>query len=121
METESIKRNFLVGVHHVLLMVLVAGMLGVGMMKCVGSPDVVESFQNWGLPDWSRYVVGVVELIIGICLVIPVTRKYALFSLLLLMIGATGVHIIHGEYLDLIGPGFILCAVMAMLWLRDRI
>jgi uncharacterized membrane protein YphA (DoxX/SURF4 family) len=70
-------------------------------------------FVNWGYPVGSQYFVGAVEIISGLALVLPRSRKYAAGSLTLVMAGALCTHLVHGELLRVIAP--LILGVLAFL------
>lgn len=116
------KENLKAAIRNILIVVLTLGMVGAGMIKLVGLEDVVVLFENWGFPAWSRIIIGMIELSIGVCIFIPQTRKYALVALLLEMLVASSIHIYFGEYYDVRGPlGVILGAGSLFLLLEPGI
>lgn len=76
-----------------------------GIGKLAGSENVVEGFEGWGYPLWSMYVVGVAE-ILGAALILVPGRKalgaslrfWGTMVLSVVMVGATGTHLVHTEY-----------------------
>jgi uncharacterized membrane protein YphA (DoxX/SURF4 family) len=46
------------------------------------------AFERWGYPGWLRVLVGVIEVIGGVCLVVPWLSTYGAVGLLLVMLGA---------------------------------
>ena len=61
-------------------------------------------FLKWGYPVGFHSVIGVVEIISGLALLLPWTRKPAAASLMVVMAGAFCTHLIHGEPLRIIPP-----------------
>jgi putative oxidoreductase len=90
----------------------------VGASK-VTSPGWAERFVDWGYPRWFRLVVAVVELGAGLALLVPSVRRFAALVLIVVMVGATATHVLHGE-----GPRAVvtlaLTALMAALWTMSR-
>ncbi len=72
-------------------------------------------FLNWGYPVGSQYVVGAVEIISGLALLLPRSRKPAAGSLTLVMAGALCTHLIHDELPRVIAP-LILGALAFLLF-----
>ena len=66
--------------------------------KLMGNAEVVESFSRWGMPDKLYLLVGSMEMLGAIGLLIPRTVAWAAGGLILLMLGAAGTHIAHGEW-----------------------
>ena len=61
------------------------------------SPQWEERFNGWGYPDWFLIVVGLLEIGCSILLLVPRTRRWAALVLTMLMLGAAGTHVLHGE------------------------
>ena len=57
-------------------------------MKFSGQEAMVQSFQGFGLPDWFRVTIGVLEMIGGGVLIIPYFAGFSSFGLSIIMIGA---------------------------------
>ena len=95
---EKILNTSLHGFRSLLVLFLSAGFLGIGMMKIVGYPDIADYFNVWGFPLWVMYAVGIVELILCVGVFYLPTRKYAIFGIIILMLGAMGVHIYQNEF-----------------------
>lgn len=77
-----------------------------GLAKLWG-PSAVQwanRFLKWGYPAGLHSVVGVVELISGLALLHPWSRKAAAASLTVVMAGAICTHLIHGELPRVIPP-----------------
>ena len=75
-------------------------------------------FVNWGFPVGSQYVVGAVEIISGLALLFPRSRRLAAGSLMLIMAGALCTHVIHAELPRLIPP--LILGVLASLLFLSR-
>ena len=120
MDNSDIKRNLQGGAINVLIVILCLGMVGSGMIKIMSLPSVVVVFENWGFPPWFRYGVGIWELVIGIAIFIPKTRKIALMALMMEMLGALTVHLVYGEYYDGRGPIMVLALTGLLWWLEFK-
>lgn len=110
----DIERNVLGAVRNVLLVVLCAGMLGMGMVKLVGVPELVERFAEWGFSRWMVAAIGALELAISILLFIKPTRSKSLFAMVLLLLGAIATHLVHQDYYGAIGPFAVLNAALLL-------
>ena len=88
--------------------------------KFVGRPAEIwrREFLSWGLPAWSVFAVGAVE--VGSALLLLVPRFAALGGALLAvtMVGATGVHALHSEWSRTVLT-LILCA-LSLIVVRAR-
>ena len=107
----------------VCVLFLSVGLLGVGMLKLMSYPDVVTLFESWGFPAWSRYFIGVCELMLAILLLyrpfwIPVS-----IAIIVLMTGAIAIHAIHGQTSFIYGPitVFILSSTLFFsAWVQKK-
>lgn len=89
--------------------------------KLIGESTAVEIFDDIGIGQWFRYVVGVLEIAGGIGLVIPRLTRLAALGLGLVMIGAfiTQAFIIDGG-LVAITPLVLLALLGVVAWGRSR-
>ena len=101
-------------------LVLLLGLFFVaqGASKLFGitSAHWADRFVQWGYPPWFHRVVGLAEMISGVALFFPRTRKPAAVCLIAVMAGAFLTHAIHGEIVRLIPP--VVIGGMAALLLR---
>src|SRR5215470_11453341 len=86
--------------------VLAAVFVMVGFSKLKGASAMRwgERFARWGYPAEARYVVGVLEILGGLGVLIPRSRRAAAAVLAALMIGAIGTHAVNAEFARLIPP-----------------
>ena len=77
-------------------------------------------FRNWGYPEHFYQVIGVLELLGGLSLLVPRLAGYGAAVLMVIMIGATATHLVHGERWT--SPVFplVLLSVVAATRLRFR-
>jgi putative oxidoreductase len=80
-----------------------------GIVKLTGSPAWISRFRAWGYPDRFYFVVGLAELLGAVLLLIPRLAKFGAVILIVVMVGATATHLIHGE------PQIITTVVLATL------
>jgi uncharacterized membrane protein YphA (DoxX/SURF4 family) len=113
----TMEENIKAAIRNILIIVLTLGMCGTGMIKLVGLPEVIVLFDEWSFPYWSRIAIGFIELVIGICIFIPQTRKYALGVLLVEMLVAASIHIYFEEYYDVRGPLGVIVGAGLLLFL----
>jgi len=78
----------------------------------------LDMFTGWGYPVWFMYGIGVLELAGAIGLLIPATTRWAIYGLSLIMVGAAGTHLFHGEGLKVIRPLLFSTVLWAVWWLR---
>lgn len=95
-----------------LLLVLMFFMVGLDKFTSHGW---MERFANWGYPDHFLYVIGVLEMLGAVGLLIPRLAGYAAGGLIVLMIGATITHLVHGEF-----PGSVIHLVLLSIILYAR-
>ena len=58
-------------------------------------PVTAENFRSRGLPGWLAYVVTIVELIGGVCLVVGLAPRYVALLLVPLIVGT--IAMVHGK------------------------
>jgi uncharacterized membrane protein YphA (DoxX/SURF4 family) len=72
-----------------------------------------DRFGRWGFPAHLHSLVGVLEVLAGVGLLIPRSRRAAAATLLALMVGALVTHLVHGEPARLAAP--LILGGMALL------
>lgn len=118
---KTIESNVIASVRNVLLVVLCAGMMGMGMVKLVGVPEIVERFAEWGFTRWMVFAIGILELSISIGLFIKPIRKYAILALIALLVSALSTHVLFGDEMGAIGPFAVLTGTLAFWWLDSKV
>lgn len=118
---KTIETNVMASVRNVLLVVLCAGMMGMGMVKMVGVPELVERFAEWGFTRWMVFAIGLLELSISIGLFIKPVRKYAIIALIVLLVSALSTHILFGDEIGAIGPFAVLTGSLLFWWLDSKV
>jgi putative oxidoreductase len=83
---------------------LLFALLGLTKMLGASGTHWADRLANWGYPAGSRYVIGTVEIVSGVGLFVPKMRGAAAAALMVLMLGAFGTHLVHGEYPRLLPP-----------------
>lgn len=78
-------------------MILALGFGTTGLMKLGGASAMVTMFDQIGVGQWLRYLIGSLELAAAIGVLIPVLSGLAALGLTALMIGAavTNIAILH--------------------------
>ena len=78
----------------------------VGISKLAGPSAMrwTERFVRWGYPAAAVRAVGVLEILGGLGVLIPKSRRAAAATVVGLMIGALFTHLVNGEFLRLIPP-----------------
>lgn len=72
----------------VVSVVLTIVFLGAGAAKLAGADTYVQTFAGWGYPQWSRLLIGALEILFAIALWIPRARAIGGIGLSILMLGA---------------------------------
>lgn len=110
---------------EVLLAILALGFLPAGIAKLAGIGGTRENFQRWVVPEWSRPVVGAIEIGIAIAAVAGIfgsdagTQIAALLALWI-MVGAVVVHAMAGDKIQHVAPAIVLLiAALLVLVTQD--
>jgi putative oxidoreductase len=77
----------------VLQVLLALAIAPAGLLKLAGESSMVEMFDDIGLGQWLRLLIGVLEVAGAVALMVPRLRALAALCLLLLLIGATVVNL----------------------------
>ena len=103
----------------VLQVVLAAMFLVVGIQKFV-SPTWPRMFARWGYPTGFHLLIGAAEALGALALLAPPTAALASLFLLLIMAGAAGTHLVHGELaqraVQLVVMSAMLATVACLRW-----
>lgn len=105
-----------------LLQILLAVvMIGPGFQKFTG-PTWERMFRTWGYPDNFYLVIGAIEVVGGLCLLVPRTAAYGAAALVPVMLGAAFTQILRGGR-NGVGE-FVFAALLALVaivrWRRMR-
>lgn len=92
----------------------------VGFSKVVAHPGVVALFATWGYAAWFARLVGIVEMTAGLGLLVPLTVRYAAWTLLAVMAGAAVTHGLAAEWSRGLVVGPIAAGLVAVLLLDRR-
>lgn len=91
-----------------------------GGKKLLGQEAQIDSFFQWGYPLWFLYLVGAIELVGGICLLIPQVRFFAVLVLSVTMVGAFITHLRVGEMEAIPVPLVLLTFLFILAWTIRR-
>ena len=86
----------------VLVVLLTVVFVYVGVAKVTGRWTGL--FRHWGYPPFAAPAVGVIEILAGLALLVPRSRRVAAGILVAVMLGAVATHLIHGEVVRIILP-----------------
>lgn len=110
---------------EVLLAILVLGFAPAGVAKLAGIGGTRENFQRWVVPEWSRPIVGAVEIGIAIAAIAGIfgsgagTQIAALLALWV-MVGAVVVHAMAGDKVQQVAPAIVLLiAALLVLFTQE--
>jgi putative oxidoreductase len=71
-------------------------MIGPGLQKFTGS-TWQRMFRVWGYPEHFYLVIGTIEVAAGIGLLVPRLASACAVVLMIVMVGATATHLLHGQ------------------------
>ncbi|KAA3645501.1 MAG: hypothetical protein DWQ07_13620 [Chloroflexi bacterium] len=100
-------------VRTVLLVLLILLSIATGMVKVFGFEEDVEIFANMGFSFTATVIFGIIQVIGGILLIFPQTRKYGAWVMIVTFIIATAGLFISG--ITAFGVVSILFIVLAAL------
>lgn len=105
---------------HVLAALLGLAFLASGAPKVVGMD--LQDFSRFGYPGWFLYVVGVMEVVGGLLVFVPATRRYGAAVIACVMVGAIVTHLKMGETGEVIPPAVLLAMAAVLVWVyRPRL
>ena len=90
--------------------------LASGSAKLLALEFEVEAFSRWGYPLWFMTSTGAAEVSGAVALWIRPLRALACLGLTVLMIGAVGTHVVHGEGVMAGVATLILLLTAARVW-----
>ena len=70
-----------------------------GLNKLTAAVAWQDRFVNeWGLPAWTVAIIAIAEMVGAVLLLVPKTAVYGGSIIAVVMLGATGTHLIAGQY-----------------------
>ena len=78
-----------------------------------------KRFEVWGYPAGAHSAVGALEILAGVGLLVPRSRRAAAAVLVAIMIGAAITHLVHGEFPRVIPP-LVLGGAAATIFAMSR-
>ncbi|WNJ18986.1 DoxX family protein [Pontibacter sp. G13] len=73
-------------------------------IKLSGSARMLDAISVYGITEQGAWMLGILELTAAVGLLFPKTRFWSALVLMLVMLGAVGVHIVHGDLLRALLP-----------------
>lgn len=104
-------------IRWVLTGILTLQFLAAGFAKLTGSWDVM--FEAWGYASSFAYVIGVLEILAIAGLYFVISRKWAVFLIIAIMLGAAYTHIVSDEIVRIFHNLALILMALAIL-LLDR-
>lgn len=92
----------------------------VGVEKLLGAESMIKKLEGWGFPLWTRFPIGIAEIGLGIPLLIPKSRKVAVWLVLVWGVFALITYFQAGQYLQA-GLPLLLALVTGSILLILRI
>ena len=82
-----------------------------GLEKFDDTSGWSKAFTYWHFPVWFRVLIGVIEVVGAVLLLYPKTALYGVGALEVVMLGAMGTHLYHGEGIHEVFPVALLLIV----------
>jgi hypothetical protein len=117
---KAIKSTLISGIKLLSILFLSVGFLGLGMLKLVGQPEIVEHFKIWNIPSYFMYILGIFEILLAIGVFYTPIRKNTALIIAIFMILVSGFHILKGDFSYLLGPSFILLLTLALYIIETK-
>lgn len=96
--------------HPIVTILLALIFLASGSAKLASLEFELAAFARWGYPLWFMYLTGVIEVLGGLLLLVPLLSALVAAGLGAFMIGAVATHAVHAEW-----PMLVLAtAIMAL-------
>jgi len=90
-------------------------MIGHGGATFTGPPLVRENFARWGYPAGFHRVTGVLEVVVGLHLLIPVTSRVGAIGSAMLVLAAVAMQICSGDWEHLPLAAVLMAASVAAI------
>lgn len=90
-------------------------MIGHGGVTVAGPPLVLENFARWGYPAGFHRVSGVLEVLMGLLLLIPVTSRIGATGTAMIVLAAVAMQIRSGDWGTLPLAGVLMAASVAAI------
>jgi len=88
----ELKTTKLIG--NILAWLLGAAMIFFSYSKLAGTEEMLAKFTSWGYQRWFMTVTGSLELLTGVSMFVPRSRKFAAFGVICIMLGAVYTHVV---------------------------
>lgn len=101
----------------ILIALMTVQFVAAGIGKLTGAWE--SMFTEWGYSILFMYLIGVLEIVSVIILYISKLRKWAIITLLIIMLGAAITHILNLEYSRII-HNVILIVILSLIFYLDK-
>lgn len=82
---------------------------------------MTEQFEAWGYGGHFAVVIGLLEFMGALGLLLPRTAGWAAMGLSVIMLGAIGTYVAHGDYVAALLPAGMLGLLALVLWGRGLV
>ena len=89
-----------------------------GGVTFAGSPSVRENFARWGYPAGFHRVTGVLEVVVGLLLLIPLTSRVGAIGSAMIVLAAIAMQIRSGDWGNLPLAVLLMAASVAAISLH---
>ncbi|MCB0263630.1 MAG: DoxX family protein [Calditrichaeota bacterium] len=115
-------KNNKVWKHTLIIVQTIVGILFLlaGAAKFLAAEMWIKKFSQWHYPDKFYMIVGFVEFVAAILLFVPKISKYAVISLIFVMIAAILTHVVHQESTEIFRPGIYLVLLVTIIFLKRK-
>ena len=93
-------------------------MIGTGGVNFAGPALAHENFARWGYPAGFHLVTGVLEVVVGLLLLIPVTSRAGAVGSAILVLAAVAMQIRSGDWGNLPLAAVLMAASVAAIAIR---
>jgi putative oxidoreductase len=111
----------------ILQVLLAAAFLAHGWMLLSPPPDIVERM-NASLPRWFQIFLGVAEILAAVGLTLPALTRvlpwlvtWAAVGIMIVMVAATGLHLVRGEFGSAVITLVLLAMATFVAYMRHRV
>ena len=91
-----------------------------GIGNIFASETILADYARWGYPGWFHYVTGVLELTAAALIAWRPTRLWGAGLASLVMLGAAGTVLSHGEFSHAMAPLLVLAFALTMAFFAYR-
>ena len=92
-------------VHFVELWLMVAGLVGAGLVNALGMAGTRSAFVRWGFPRWWGVVTGALEIASAVLIALPDTRSVGLALGAVILAAAICTVLRHRDFSHLVPLG----------------